>query len=50
MRYNNLKSKAHCVYFICYHIIWVTKFRYNCLTQNILQDIAQALPKMAETM
>lgn len=50
MMYDNLKRKNHCVYFICYHIIWVTKFRYNCLTQSILQDIIQTLPKMAETM
>ena len=50
MRYNDLKSKAHCKFLLVYHVVFVTKFRYRCLSHDILQDLLSVLPKMAEEM
>lgn len=50
MRYTDLKSKAHCKFFLVYHIVWVTKFRFKCLHYNILQDLITTLPIIARHM
>ena len=50
MRYNNLKSKAHCKFFLVFHVVLVTKFRFKVLKPNILLDIVSILPEIASSI
>ena len=47
MRYNTLKSKAHCRFYLIYHVVFVTKFRRKYFTKDMLQYLCHILPKIA---
>lgn len=47
MRYNTLESKAHCRFYLVYHVVFVTKFRYKYLTNKILQFLCHTIPEIA---
>ena len=47
IRDRNLKRKKHCIFSLCFHVIFVTKFRKHCLSPQILLNIIQTLPKIA---
>ena len=47
MRYNTFKSKAHCRFYLIYHVVFVTKFRRKYLNNDMLQYLYQTLPKIA---
>jgi putative transposase len=44
---NRFKSKAHCKFFLVYHVVLVTKFRKPCLSAEVLQTLQKIIPKIA---
>ena len=50
MRYSRLKRKTHCLFYLTFHVIFVTKFRYRCLNHAILSNLKSLLPELAQLM
>ena len=48
MRNNNFKRKAHCVYSLTFHVIFVTKFRFQILTPEIISNLQLIIPKLCQ--
>ncbi len=46
---NSLKSHAHCVYNLHIHIVFVTKYRKNVITESILARLKEIFAKLCET-
>ncbi len=50
LRQQSFKCKAHGVFYLTFHVIFVTKFRYHCLTQAIFKDLKILLPQLVYGM
>jgi len=46
---NSLKSHAHCAYNLHIHIVFVTKYRKNVITESILARLKEIFAKLCET-
>jgi len=46
---NSLKSHAHCAYNLRIHIVFVTKYRKNVITESILARLKEIFAKLCET-
>jgi REP element-mobilizing transposase RayT len=42
----NLKIRSNAVYKIYYHIIFVIRYRYECITPEILQRLEEELTRL----
>jgi len=47
MRYKRLKSKAHCRFFLVYHVVLVTKYRKPYLKPDVLVQLLAIIPRIA---
>jgi putative transposase len=45
---SQLKSHSHCVFKISYHIVFVTKYRKNCLTHDMLIRLKEIFLEICE--
>jgi putative transposase len=48
MKTQELKSQAHCVFRIYYHIVFVTKYRKNALSPAILERLKEHFLRLCE--
>jgi putative transposase len=49
-RNRNFEVKTHCVFLLNYHVIFVSKFRKQIFSPEILEDLCSVLPEMAAGM